>query len=449
MEEVLRIEGAVLDADGAEALRDYALEVYAGDVVYVQGDPGSGVRTLVRLLAGECALQSGRLYLDGEETTAPGRMACWRHGLYAVAAEKDLVEGMTVAENLEAIRYLPNCLRTYRFEESRARVAAFLRDQGIAVPADAPVWSLCSSDRLRLSLLKARLHGARLIVLDATRDHYEGREAQELCETIRRENRQGISFVIVSECCSAFASIATRIQLVDRGRDMKEWPGLTPHVEELLRGSELHRNEGALAKGVRPFLGIYDYAWERQENFWAYLRRLRDENPEIWREQLHMEIPEDGCCRSGGAVVIPEGSEDMLLGNLNLADNIILLCASRVAANGLRLIRRHVLRSMEARFRRRFGLAAGVRSVGELDRVNRKILSIYRFALLHPDTMVLESPYAGMVSDEVERLRRYLRELAEGGMRIVCFSKSSDMLSADCASVIVACNGRNAKMSTE
>ena len=449
MEEVLRIAGAALDADGTEALRDYALEVYAGDIVYIQGDPGSGVRTLARLLAGECALQSGKLYLDGEAVPAPCRMTFWRHGLYAVAAEKDLVEGMTVAENLEAIRYLPNCLRSYRFEESKAKVAAFLRGQGIGVPSDAPVWSLCRSDRVRLSLLKARMHGARLIVLDATRDHYEGQEAQELCEMILRENRQGVSFVIVSECCSAFASIATRIQIVDRGRDMKEWPGLTPHVEEILRGSVPRRGEGALAEGSRPFLGIYDYAWERRESFWAYLRRLRDENPAIWREQLHMEIPEDGSCRSGGTVVIPEGSEDMLLGNLSLADNILLPCASRVAANGLGLIRRHVRRSMEARFRWQFGLAPGVRYIDELDRVNRKILSIYRYALLHPDTMVLESPYAGMVSDEVERLRRYLRELADGGVRIVCFSKSSDMFSTDCAALIVACNGRNAKMSTE
>ena len=103
MEEVLRIAGAVLDAEGAEALRDYALEVYAGDIVYVQGDPGSGVRTLVRLLAGDCALQSGKLILDGEVVSVPGRMPLWRHGLYAVAAEKDLVEGLTVAENLEAM----------------------------------------------------------------------------------------------------------------------------------------------------------------------------------------------------------------------------------------------------------------------------------------------------------------------------------------------------------
>ena len=51
VEELLRIAGAVREADGMEPLRDYALEVYRGDIVYVQGAPGSGARTLVSLLA--------------------------------------------------------------------------------------------------------------------------------------------------------------------------------------------------------------------------------------------------------------------------------------------------------------------------------------------------------------------------------------------------------------
>ena len=171
MEEVLRLVGAVREAGGMEALRDYALEVYRGDIVYVQGVPGSGARTLVSLLAGECTLQAGRLYLNAQEMPMPSRLAFWQHGMYVITAEKDLVESMSVAENLEAIRYLPNCLRRYRHEESKVKVAGFLRSQGVDVPSGAMVWSLSRGDRVRLSLLKARMHGARLIVLDATEDY--------------------------------------------------------------------------------------------------------------------------------------------------------------------------------------------------------------------------------------------------------------------------------------
>lgn len=449
MEEVLRLAGAVREAGGMEALRDYALEVYRGDIVYVQGVPGSGARTLVSLLAGECALQAGRLYLDAQEITTLNRLALWQHGMYAITAEKDLVESMSVAENLEAIRYLPNCLRTYRHEESKAKVAGFLRGQGIDVPSGAMVWSLSRCDRVRLSLLKARMHDARLIVLDATEDDYEGPEAQALCELICRQNREGVSFVIVSECFSPFAAIATRIQLIDHGRDMKEWPGLTSHVEALLRGQLPRRGERRETDGRRLFRGIYDSAWERQESFWGYLRRLRGENPEIWRAYLDIDVPEEGTCRLGDTVVIPAGSEDMLLGNLSLADNILLPCAQRVAANRLGLIPRHVKRSMTRRFLERFGLPADTRRISELDRVQRKILSIYRYALMRPATIVLESPYAGMMNGEAERLRRYLRELADSGIRIFYFSKSRDIFAQDCMSVLIAQNGRNAKMSTE
>lgn len=449
MEEVLRLVGAVREAGGMEALRDYALEVYRGDIVYVQGMPGSGARTLVSLLAGECALQAGRLYLDAQEIPALSRLAFWQHGLYAITAQKDLVEGMSVAENLEAIRYLPNCLRIYRHEESKAKVAAFLRGQGIDVPSGAMVWSLSRCDRVRLSLLKARMHGAQLIVLDATEDYYEGQEAQALCDMIRRQNREGVSFVIVSECYSPFAGIAMRIQLIDHGRDMKEWPGLTPHIEALLRGLLPHRDEKREADGRRRFWGICDSAWDRQESFWAYLRRLREENPALWKAYLDVDVPEEGVCRCGDTVVIPAGSEDMLLHNLSLSDNIILPCAQRVAANRLGLIPRHVQRSMERRFCSRFHLPADVRHIGELERVSRKILSIYRYELLRPAAIVLESPYAGMMNGEAERLRRYLRELADGGIRIICFSQSMSALDQDCLAVMTARNGRNAKMSTE
>lgn len=445
----MRLAGAVREERSMEALRDYALEVYRGDIVYVQGVPGSGARTLVSLLAGECALQAGRLYLDAQEIMTLNRLAFWQHGMYAITAEKDLVESMSVAENLEAIRYLPCSLRLYRHEASKARVAGFLRGQGIDVPPGAMVWSLSRCDRVRLSLLKARMHGARLIVLDATEDYYEGQEAQALCELICRQNREGVSFVIVSECFSPFAAIATRIQLIDHGRDMKEWPGLTPHVEALLRGQLPRRGERRETDGRRLFRGIYDSAWERQESFLGYLRRLRRENPEPWQAYLDIDVPEEGTCRLGDTVVIPVGSEDMLLDNLSLSDNIILPCAQRVAANRFGLISRHVQRSMERRFRERFHLPADVRRIDELDRVQRKILSIYRYELMHPATIVLESPYAGMMNSEAERLRRYLRELADRGIRIFYFSKSLDNLAQDCMAVLTAQNGRNAKISTK
>lgn len=449
MEELLHLTGAVREADGAQALRDYALEVFRGDILYVQGAPGSGVRTLVSLLAGECALEAGTLLLDGEPIREAGRLPFWRHGVYVITAQRDLVGGMTVAENLEAVRYLPNCLRLYRHEESKDRVGAFLRRQGVDVPAGALVWSLSRSDRLRLSLLKARMHGARLIVLDATRDFYEGSEAQALCEMIRRENREGTSFLILSECYCAFAEIATRIQLVDRGRDMKEWPQCTPRVEQVLRGMAPRRAQEPQTQESRPFLGVYDPAWDRRESFWAYLQTVRGENPGIWRSELNIGIPPEGESLCGGTVVIPEGSGELLAENLSVADNIILPCASRVAANRLALISRRVQRSMEARFCARLGVPVGLRRVGELSRVDRKILSIYRFALLRPAAIVLESPYAGMMSDEVQRLRRYLRELAGEGIRIICFSRSLEPFAADCGRMIVLSNGRNAKMSTK
>ena len=54
-----------------------------------------------------------------------------------------------------------------------------------------------------------------------------------------------------------------------------------------------------------------------------------------------------------------------------------------------------------------------------------------------------------MMNSEVLRMRRYLQGLADRGIRVLYFSRSPDTFMADCAAVIVAHNGREAKISTE
>lgn len=105
MKELLRITHGMQDQAGEDALYDYNLEVYEGEILYIQGMPGNGIRTLMNIFAGDCALKSGKLLLNGKEVSGYNRDGAFLHGIYTITAERDLVEILTVAENLEAIRY--------------------------------------------------------------------------------------------------------------------------------------------------------------------------------------------------------------------------------------------------------------------------------------------------------------------------------------------------------
>jgi ABC-type sugar transport system ATPase subunit len=293
------------------------------------------------------------------------------------------------------------------------------------------------------------MHGARIIVLDMTENIYEGREAEELCTVIRRANQEGITFLILSQCYTVFAEIASRIQIIYRGRELKEWYHHPELARDYLKQQKITRRD-APENHLEPrsFLGLFDYEWEMDRSIWDYLSCLKNWNREIWDTHIQAVIPEEGVGMCGQTAVIPSDSAERLLEHLSIEDNLILPLADRVSRHRAGMIRKRISRHLADEFYRQMKLSPAVRYPNELSRVQRKILSIYRFELEHPGWIILESPYSGMSREESGQLRSYLNRLSEKGIRIICFSKSLDDLQSDCASIITTRNGRSAKFTT-
>lgn len=454
MKELLRITHGMQDEIGEDALYDYNLEVYEGEILYIQGMPGSGIRTLMNIFAGDCALKSGRLLLNGREVPDYNRNGAFLHGIYTITAERDLVETLTVAENLEAIRYLPFSGRLYSRKHSIRRVNKYLEQEGVQISAEDYVWTLGSKDRKRLSILKAKMHGARLIILDAMNELYEGKEAEEICSLIQKANREGSTFVILTWHYNMLAEIADRIQLVSRGIDLKEWRGLNDRIRSALRDPMGYRREkeepGRMTGQERfnGFLGLYDYEWETEREFRNYLVLLRRENETLWNAEIRAELPEKGFVAGHGTVLIPQDSAEKLLMNLSVADNLILPIPRRVSRSSVGWIPGHIEKNIADRFYAVTGVDALKTEIRELDRVERKILSIYRWAASHPQVLILERPYSGFHPEEVQRIRSFLQALEQNGIQIIYFSKAFDEMQLDCEKILISHNGRSAKMTT-
>ncbi len=449
MREILRIRHGMQDDRKDDMLQDYEIRVFEGDIFYIQGIEGSGTGTLVSLLAGECVLKQGELLLFEEKVENYDRNTAYQYGIYTITAEKDLVETLTVAENLEAVRYLPFPGKYYDRRRAERKVAEYLQREQVDIPADASLWMLSKKERQKLSILKAKMHGARMIVLDARSDVYEGQEAEELCELIRRANAEGITFVILSECYAMFAEIANRIQIVSQGRDLKEWYGMTERARRYLRHERLEETEPVVQKDASfLFLGLYDYEWEMKGCIWDYLNYIKSHDPEIWDQYIGADIPKPGVGQEQKTVVIPRESGEFLLKNLTVADNLIMPIPHRVGKYRFGLIKKSIRENIAGEFYRKTGIDPRIRRVEELSAVQKKILSICRFELNRPRIMILESPYSGMNQEERKSLRGYLRLLAEKGIRIIYFSKSREEIAKDCGRVIVTQNGERAKITT-
>jgi ABC-type uncharacterized transport system ATPase subunit len=105
----LAAEGlVVLSRTGAKAVDGVSLEVRAGEILGVAGVDGNGQTELAEALAGVRLVESGRVYLDGEDVTSLGADARQERGL-AYVPEDRATKGLVLDFHL----YENNTLKTY------------------------------------------------------------------------------------------------------------------------------------------------------------------------------------------------------------------------------------------------------------------------------------------------------------------------------------------------
>jgi ABC-type sugar transport system ATPase subunit len=442
VEELLRIEHGEQDRSKSYRLRDYNLELYQGEILYVQGSSGSGIRGLYELLKGERPLTGGKLYIREHKVSDYSKRTVDQYKIYVISSDQDLITDMTVAENLEIVRRHSSSLKLYRKEEVEKRVDDFLSSEGMCIAASTFLWKLNREQLKKLSMLKAKMHGAELIVLDVTVENYEGKTGDEICKMIQKLRREGISFLILSEKYSAFAELADRIQILHQGRDLMEWHEINDLSRNLLKTHQIKEKETSI-KDKKEILGLFDYEWMIERGIWDYLNCIFSDNEALWRETIAVEIPKPRQSLHRTVAVIPRESSEQLIRKLEIGDNIILTIPERISKSDYGYINKKLKANIVQQLYSLLEIDPSVTSIKNLNRVQRKILSAYRFEIAKPKVMIFESPYWGMDADETKQFRGYLRHLCNKNIRVICFSKSLEELQKDCKEILISHNGRD------
>src|SRR5690554_6746330 len=97
---LLQLTDIVKHFPGAKALDGVDLEVRAGEVHCLLGQNGAGKSTLIKVLAGAHQPNSGEIRWNGETVTIDSPTAALELGIATMYQELDVVDGLTVAENI-------------------------------------------------------------------------------------------------------------------------------------------------------------------------------------------------------------------------------------------------------------------------------------------------------------------------------------------------------------
>jgi ribose transport system ATP-binding protein len=215
---ILHLTNIVKSFPGVRALDGVELEVLPGEVHCLLGQNGAGKSTLIKVLSGVHKPDEGRIEWQGDEVSFPHPQAAMKAGIATIYQELDLVDGLSVADNV----FLGNEPRTLGFvRRSRARrdATAILDRLGHPeIPAGREVSRLPSAAKQIVSMARALSREAKLLIMDEPSAVLAHDEVANLFRVIRELTAQGIAVIYISHRLDEIRDIGDRVTVLKDGR---------------------------------------------------------------------------------------------------------------------------------------------------------------------------------------------------------------------------------------
>ncbi|MEE1770853.1 sugar ABC transporter ATP-binding protein [Streptomyces sp. JV185] len=216
---LLTMSGITKSFPGVRALDGVDLEVQAGEVHCLLGQNGAGKSTLIKVLAGAHQPDGGEITWRGEPAALKSPIAAMRLGIATIYQELDLVEGLSVAENV-FLGHEPTTARfVVRTREGRTAAAALLKRLGHPeIDPARPVGELSAAQRQIVSMARALSHDVRLIVMDEPSAALDPDEVDNLFRIVAALTADGVAVVYISHRLEEIRRIGDRVTVLKDGR---------------------------------------------------------------------------------------------------------------------------------------------------------------------------------------------------------------------------------------
>ncbi|WP_338784278.1 sugar ABC transporter ATP-binding protein [Streptomyces sp. DG1A-41] len=216
---LLSMSGITKSFPGVRALDGVDLDVQAGEVHCLLGQNGAGKSTLIKVLAGAHQPDAGTIRWRGEEVTLRSPIAAMRLGIATIYQELDLVEHLSVAENVHLGHEPTTAGFVVRGKAAKESTAALLKRLGHAeVDPARLVGELSAAQQQIVSMARALSHDVRLIVMDEPSAALDPDEVDNLFRIVGDLTAAGVAVVYISHRLEEIRRIGDRVTVLKDGR---------------------------------------------------------------------------------------------------------------------------------------------------------------------------------------------------------------------------------------
>lgn len=233
---LLEMRNIVKTFPGVKAVDDVTLRVRPGTVHALCGENGAGKSTMMKILAGEYGATGGEIWFDGRKVDIRTTQDAFDIGVSTVYQELNLVNDMTIAENMFLGREPKQKNKLFVDSASINReTAEYLRDIGLGqFGPKTKLHKLSVSQQQMVEIAKGIHRGSKLIVLDEPTSAITDAEVATLFKLINELRDQGITFIYISHKLDEIFEITDEVSVMRDGQYVDTVPTAELTEKELV-----------------------------------------------------------------------------------------------------------------------------------------------------------------------------------------------------------------------
>lgn len=448
------------------ALDDVSFDIYEGQVHGLVGENGAGKSTLMKILSGVHKKDEGKVFFDGKEMNIKRPLDSLELGLSIIYQEFNLIESMSVGENifLNRFREVGGMKKTHR--EARA----LLDSIGSTIDTHTPVEDLSVSEKQMVEICKALSFHSKLIIMDEPSTTLTNEEMKRLISIINDLRSKGITIIYISHKLDEIFELCDRVTIMRDGHvidtrntsemnraDMiakmvgrtieNEYPPRAQKVGETilevrnLNTKKLHDISFTARRGeILGLVGLVGAG--RTETVRAIFGADRLHSGEVWLEGKKLDIKSPLDAKNHGFGFVPEERKGQgLLLNFDIATNISMAAFDHFTDKGV-LNKKKEKEIVEKQIK-----ALGVKTPGVDERIgnlsggNQQKCLIARWLELSPKVLIMDEPTRGIDVGAKYEIYVLMKEIAEAGGTIIMISSELPEVLNMSNRVYVLCDG--------
>lgn len=456
---------------GVYALKDVSLSVYPGEVHGLVGENGAGKSTLIKVIAGYHQPDRGEYRIGGKQANIQNPNDAIRSGVAVVYQELNVVDSLSVAENVFFGRLPRTPLGIVRWKKLYEDTDAVLQRLGLNISSRQKVGYLSIAQKQLVEIARSISMNPRVVIMDEPTSALAPAEIRNLMNIVNKLQEQQVGIVYISHKLEEVMEICDRITVLRDG----EWVQCVDKKEidekGLIRAmvgrnlEEVYRRKGCA--GEELALQVDGLTTDTVKNISFYVKKgeivgfsglMGAGRTELAKaiygadRRLSGTVKIDGAAlgknrmelsvRMGMGLIPEDRKAEGIFPNLSVEKNATVSAMEECSHRGL--IRRADEKQVADRMIRKLRIKTGSRNqlIINLSGGNQQKVLIARWlAKKNLKVLIVDEPTRGIDIGAKSEIYGLLDELAKSGLAIVVMSSEMQEILGVCDRIYVMRKG--------